>query len=82
MQKAETAAMQALALDDSLAEAHASLAGVLYRYRWEWQAAEREFRRSLELEPNYAEGRRAYGTYLGVMRRSMNASSSCGAHGS
>jgi tetratricopeptide (TPR) repeat protein len=57
------------ALDDSLAEPHASLAGVLYRYRWEWQAAEREFRRSLKLEPNYAEGRRAYGIYLGVMRR-------------
>ena len=69
MQKAETAAIQALALDDSLAEAHASLAGVLYRYRWEWQAAEREFKRSLELEPNYAEGRRAYGIYLSVMRR-------------
>ena len=69
MPKAEAAAKQALALDDSLAEAHASLAGVLYRYRWEWQAAEREFRRSLELEPNYAEGRRAYGVYLSVMRR-------------
>jgi serine/threonine-protein kinase len=69
MPKAEAAAKQALSLDDSLAEAHASLAGVLYRYRWEWQAAEREFRRSLELEPNYVEGRRAYGIYLSTMRR-------------
>ena len=69
MPKAEMAARQALALDGSLAEAHASLAGVLYRYRWDWQAAEREFRLSLELEPNYVEGRRAYGIYLGVMRR-------------
>jgi TolB-like protein/DNA-binding winged helix-turn-helix (wHTH) protein/Tfp pilus assembly protein PilF len=69
MPKAETAARQALDLDDSLAEAHASLAGVLYRYRWEWQAAEREFRRSLDLEPSYAEGRRAYGGYLSMMRR-------------
>jgi eukaryotic-like serine/threonine-protein kinase len=69
MPKAEIGARQALALDDSLAEAHASLAGVLFRYRWEWQAAEREFRRSLELEPNYAEGRRAYGLYLSMMRR-------------
>jgi TolB-like protein/DNA-binding winged helix-turn-helix (wHTH) protein len=69
MPKAETAARQALALDDSLAEAHASLAGVLYRYRWDWQAAEREFRRSLDLDPNYAEGRRAYGSYLCIMRR-------------
>jgi TolB-like protein/DNA-binding winged helix-turn-helix (wHTH) protein len=69
MPQAEMAAKQALALDDSLAEAHASLAGVLYRYRWEWRAAEQEFRRSLELEPNYAEGRRAYGIYLSMMRR-------------
>ncbi len=69
MPKAATAAKQALALDDSLGEAHASLAGVLYRYEWQWDAAEREFRRSLELEPNYAEGRRGYGVYLNVMRR-------------
>lgn len=69
MPQAEMAAKQALELDDSLAEAHASLAGVLYQYRWEWQVAEREFRRSLELDPNYAEGRRAYGIYLSVMRR-------------
>ena len=69
MPKAERAAKQALALDDSLAEAHASLAGVLYRYRWDWTAAERGFRRSVDLEPNYEEGRRAYGIYLQTMRR-------------
>ena len=69
MPKAERAARQALALDDSLAEAHASLAGVLYRYRWDWPAAEREFLRSLELQPNYEEGRRAFGIYLQAMRR-------------
>ncbi|MGH9313597.1 MAG: TPR end-of-group domain-containing protein, partial [Vicinamibacterales bacterium] len=73
MPKAEAAARKALALDDTLAEAHASLAGVLYRYRWEWQAAEREFRRSLELEPNYAEGHRAWGMYLAAMRRPEEA---------
>jgi TolB-like protein/DNA-binding winged helix-turn-helix (wHTH) protein len=69
MPKAEAAARQALALDDSLAEAHASLAGVLFRYRWEWRPAEREFQRSLELQPSYGEGRRAYGVYLSMMRR-------------
>src|SRR5258708_29135213 len=56
MPKAEAAARKALALDDTLAEAHASLAGVLYRYDWDWEGAEREFRLSLELEPNYPEG--------------------------
>ena len=61
MPKAEAAARKALALDDTLAEAHASLAGVLYRYDWDWQGAEREFRLALELEPNYAEGHRVCG---------------------
>ena len=60
MPKAEAAARKALALDDTLAEAHASLAGVLYRYQWDWEGAEREFQLSLELDPNYAEGHRAY----------------------
>jgi TolB-like protein/DNA-binding winged helix-turn-helix (wHTH) protein/Flp pilus assembly protein TadD len=69
MPKAEAAARKALALDDTLAEAHASLAGVLYRYHWDWEGAEREFQRSLELDPNYAEGHRAYAIYLLTVRR-------------
>ena len=73
MPKAEAAARKALALDDTLAEAHASLAGVLYRYRWDWDGAEREFRRSLELDPNSAEGRRAYAIYLLTVRRDEEA---------
>ena len=73
MPKAEAAARKALALDDRLAEAHASLAGVLYRYDWDWDGAEREFRLSLELEPNYAEGHRAYAVYLMTVRRNEEA---------
>jgi TolB-like protein/DNA-binding winged helix-turn-helix (wHTH) protein/Flp pilus assembly protein TadD len=73
MPKAEAAARKALALDDTLAEAHASLAGVLYRYQWDWEGAEREFRRSLELDPNYAEGHRAYSVYLMTVRRHEEA---------
>ncbi len=73
MPKAEAAARKALALDDTLAEAHASLAGVLYRYDWDWEGAEREFRLSLELEPNYAEGHRAYAVYLMTVRRHEEA---------
>ena len=73
MPKAEEAARQALALDDTLAEAHASLAGVLYRYRWDWEGAEREFRRSLELDPGSAEGYRAYAIYLMTVRRNGEA---------
>src|SRR5712691_10246568 len=73
MPKAEAAARKALALDDTLAEAHASLAGVLYRYHWEWGAAEKEFQRSLDLDPNSAEGHRAYAVYLLTMRRNQEA---------
>jgi len=73
MPKAEAAARQALALDDTLAEAHASLAGLLYRYRWDWAGAQREFQRSVDLDPNSAEGRRAYAIYLLTVRRAEEA---------
>src|SRR5687768_1029811 len=78
MPKAETAARKALALDDTLAEAHASLAGVLYRYQWDWEGAEREFQRSLELDPSYAEGHRAYAIYLLTVRRNEEALAAAG----
>jgi TolB-like protein/DNA-binding winged helix-turn-helix (wHTH) protein/Tfp pilus assembly protein PilF len=73
MPKAEAAARKALALDETLAEAHSSLAGVLYRYHWDWQGADREFQRSLELDPSYAEGHRAYAIYLLTVRRHEEA---------
>jgi TolB-like protein/Tfp pilus assembly protein PilF len=73
MPKAEAAARQALALDDSLPEAHASLAGVLYRYEWDWDGAEREFRTSLDLDPGAAETHRAYGVFLMALRRDPEA---------
>jgi TolB-like protein/DNA-binding winged helix-turn-helix (wHTH) protein/Tfp pilus assembly protein PilF len=73
MPKAEDAARKALALDETLAEAHTSLAGVLYRYHWDWAGAEGEFRRSLELDPNYAEGHRAYAMFLLMLRRPEEA---------
>ena len=73
MPKAEAAARRALALDDTLAEAHASLAGVLYRYHWNWAEAEQEFNRALELDPNYAEGHRAKAVFLLVLRRNEHA---------
>ncbi len=50
--KAKQAALRALELDDTLAEAHCSLALSKLSYDWEWSAAEREFKRALELNPN------------------------------
>ncbi len=60
MPKAKEAATNALAIDSTLAEAHASLAHVTVNYDWEWADAEREFRLSIELKPDYATGHQWY----------------------
>lgn len=52
---ARTAAEKALSLDETLAEAHASLANVKFQYDWDFVTAEREFRRSIALDPNRAD---------------------------
>jgi serine/threonine-protein kinase len=52
--QAKEAAMKALALDETLAEAHASLGHVYLFYDWDWPAAEHEFKRAIQLNPNYA----------------------------
>jgi serine/threonine-protein kinase len=51
---AKAYARKALELDEALAAAHASLAWSLFIYDWDWEAAEREFRRAIELNPRYA----------------------------
>jgi eukaryotic-like serine/threonine-protein kinase len=53
-ERAKEYARKALALDESLAEAHTSLAWSLFIYDWDWEAAGHEFRRALELDPKYA----------------------------
>jgi tetratricopeptide (TPR) repeat protein len=62
--KAKSAAEKALQLDDTLAEAHTSLAAVKILHDWDWQGAEREFRRALELNPNFAQAHHWYGNLL------------------
>src|SRR5213594_3647214 len=52
--KAKAAAMKALELDDTLAEAHAALAYAVFFADWDWPTAEREFKRAIELNPNSA----------------------------
>lgn len=59
-------AEKAVALDDSLAEAHSALGGVKLLYEWDWPAAERELKRALELNPNYAEAHELLGYYYWV----------------
>jgi TolB-like protein len=53
--KSKTAALQAVAIDESLAEAHAVLAFTTFWYEWEWEGAERHFKRALELGPDSAD---------------------------
>jgi TolB-like protein/Tfp pilus assembly protein PilF len=62
-------ALKALSLDDSLAEAHATLGGVLCEYYFDQNAAEVEFKRSLSLNPNFGRVCQSYGGYLAVNGR-------------
>jgi TolB-like protein/Tfp pilus assembly protein PilF len=60
MPKAKESAAKALALDDTVAEAHASLAHISMNYYWDWSTAEKEFKRSIELKPDYATAHQWY----------------------
>jgi len=65
--KAKSSAMQALEIDNTLAEAHTSLGLVKEHFEWDWSGAEREFLRAIELNPNSANAHHWYGEYLANM---------------
>jgi TolB-like protein/Flp pilus assembly protein TadD len=67
--KAKAAVAKALEMDESLAEAHASLAWIAFTNDWDWPTAEREFERALALSPNYATGHMWYAVYFLHMGR-------------
>jgi tetratricopeptide (TPR) repeat protein len=64
MPKARTAARRAVELDGNLPEAHTALALIVQNYDWDWQTAENEFRRAIELNPNYATAHHWYAEHL------------------
>lgn len=66
MPKAKAAALRALSLDEMLAEAHHALALVLSQYEWNWQEAEKEYRRAIELSPSLAPAHQHYGFFLAI----------------
>ena len=70
--KERSAAQKAVAIDDSLAESHTSLASA-YWDSWDWDAAEREFKRALELNPNYGNAQHWYGLFLSWLARHAEA---------
>ena len=67
--KAKAAAMRALAIDESLAQAHASLGYTRLFFDWDWAGAESAFLRAIELDPSYASAHQWYAWCLLVMRR-------------
>jgi tetratricopeptide (TPR) repeat protein len=67
--QAREAATKALTLDDSLAEAHTSLAFAFDLYAWDWAAAEKEYKRAIELNPGYVTAHHWYAWHLLVTGR-------------
>jgi serine/threonine protein kinase/TolB-like protein/Tfp pilus assembly protein PilF len=77
MPKATEAAMKALQLDNTLAEAHTSLAFIKLNYEWDAAGAEREFKRAIDLDPSYATAHHWYShvlTALGRVEESLTES--------
>jgi TolB-like protein/DNA-binding winged helix-turn-helix (wHTH) protein/Tfp pilus assembly protein PilF len=71
--KAKAAALKALELDDTLAEAQTSLATVRFNYDWDWLGASQGFQRSIELNPSYATAYQRYSLYLMAMGRTKES---------
>ena len=69
MPKAKQMALTALKLDDSLADAHTSLAFVEMHYEWNFREAEKEFKRAIDLDPNYSTAHHWYAFDLAAMGR-------------
>jgi TolB-like protein/DNA-binding winged helix-turn-helix (wHTH) protein/Flp pilus assembly protein TadD len=69
MPEAKSAALKALQIDSTLAEAHASLAMVQFLYDWDWAASEKAFRRAIELDPNYTAAHHWYSHCLLALGR-------------
>jgi TolB-like protein/DNA-binding winged helix-turn-helix (wHTH) protein/Tfp pilus assembly protein PilF len=73
MPKAKEAAQKAVNLNGSLAEAHTSLGAVHFLYDWDWTAAEKEIRQSIQLNPGSADAHMWYAEFLAQMGRSPEA---------
>ncbi len=70
---ARAAAQKALAIDDTIADAHGVLGWVAFWYDWDWPNAEKEFQRAIELNPNIPEPHLGYGTLLSNLGRNTEA---------
>ena len=71
--KAKAAAQKAIEIDDTLADAHAELGFIIFWYDWDWNAAENQFKRALELDPNSADTHLFYAHLLSNTGRHAEA---------
>jgi serine/threonine-protein kinase len=71
--RGKAAAFKALEMDETLAEAHASLGSARGEYDWDWVGAEKEYKRAIELNPGYATAHQWYAEYLSYMGRHNEA---------
>ena len=78
MVKARAAAGRALELDEQLPEAHTAMAIIAQNYDWDWQTAQKEYRRAIQLDPNYATGHHWYAECLALQGRFDEAFSEIG----
>lgn len=69
MGKARETASRALEIDESLPEAHTARALIVQNYDWDWQTSEKEYRRAIELNPNYATAHHWYAEHLADLGR-------------
>ena len=69
LDKAREAALKAVQGDEASAEAHLALALVYYRADWDWESAEREFKRAIEINDGYATGHHQYAMFLAALKR-------------
>jgi len=73
MPKAKAAALRAIEIDETLAEAHTALGYTIFWYDWNWQAAEKQYLRALEIDPNNAEAHFGYAHLLSNTARHEQA---------
>jgi len=71
--RARAAAVKAVELDETLAEAHTSLAAVMEDYFWDWSGAEKEYQRAIELNPSYETSHQWYAALLSTLGRHQEA---------
>jgi DNA-binding winged helix-turn-helix (wHTH) protein/tetratricopeptide (TPR) repeat protein len=75
MSKAKAAAAKSIEMNEAVAETHTALGAIKERYDWDWPGAEKEFKRAIQLNPNYAHAHQEYSLYLSAVGRNADAES-------